>query len=87
MNNSSGEFLRTDFGHEVYDSWYLEHARHNFEARDFVEKHIPFYEKALQLSKNDTILEAGLDCHFYKKRRIEDFHPENDDGFSLVTKK
>jgi cyclopropane fatty-acyl-phospholipid synthase-like methyltransferase len=67
MSNSSGIFNRTDFGHEVYDSWYLEHARHNFEARDFVEKHIPFYEKVLQLSKNDNILEAGCGIGSYSR--------------------
>ena len=54
MNDLSCEFLRTDFGHEVYDSWYLEHARHNFEAREFIEKHFPFYEKCCYLSKNDA---------------------------------
>jgi hypothetical protein len=32
-------------------------------------------------------VEAGfMDFHFYKKRKIGDFHPE-DDGFSVVAKK
>ena len=51
MNDLPSEFMRTDFGHEVYDTWYLEHAGHNFESPEFIEKHIPFYEKALRLSK------------------------------------
>jgi SAM-dependent methyltransferase len=67
MNDLSCEFLRTDFGHEVYDSWYLEHARHNFEASEFVEKHFPFYEKALLLSKDDNILEAGCGIGSYSR--------------------
>ncbi len=70
MNSPSGQFNRTDFGHEVYDSWYLEHARHNFEARDFIEKHIPFYEKVLQLSKNDNILEAGCGIGSYSREFV-----------------
>lgn len=70
MSSPSGQFNRTDFGHEVYDSWYLEHARHNFEARDFIEKHIPFYEKALQLSKNDIILEAGCGIGSYSREFV-----------------
>ena len=67
MNAVSNEFLRTDFGHKVYDSWYLKHARHNFEAPDFIEKHFPFYEKALLLSKNDKILEAGCGIGSYSR--------------------
>ncbi len=67
MNNLSGEFTGTDFGHEVYDRWYLEYARHNFESREFVEKHFPFYEKALLLSKNDKILEAGCGIGSYSR--------------------
>ena len=67
MNTLSGEFLRTDFGHEVYDGWYLEHAGHNFEAPEFVEKHFPFYEKVLLLSKNDKILEAGCGIGSYSR--------------------
>ena len=67
MNDLSREFLRTDFGHEVYDSWYLEHARHNFEAREFIEKHFSFYEKALQLSKSDIILDAGCGIGSYSR--------------------
>ena len=67
MNNLACEFLRTDFGHEIYDSWYLEHARHNFEAPEFVEKHFPFYEKALLLSKDDRILEAGCGIGSYSR--------------------
>lgn len=66
MNDLSCEFLRTDFGHEVYDSWYLEHARHNFETIEFTEKHFPFYEKVL-LSKNDKILEAGCGIGSYSR--------------------
>ncbi len=65
MKNLHTEFLRTDFGHEVYDSWYLEHARHNFEERDFIQKHFPFYENVLQLSKNDIILDAGCGIGSY----------------------
>ena len=67
MNDLSREFLRTDFGHEVYDSWYLEHASQNFEVREFIEKHFPFYEKALQLSENDIILEAGCGTGSYSR--------------------
>ena len=67
MNDLPCEFFRTDFGHEVYDSWYLEHARHNFEASEFVEKHFPFYEKALLLSKDDNILEAGCGIGSYSR--------------------
>ena len=67
MNALSNEFLRTDFGHEVYDEWYLEHARHNFESPEFVEKHFSFYEKALLLSKNDRILEAGCGIGSYSR--------------------
>lgn len=70
MNSPSGKFNRTDFGHVVYDRWYLEHARHNFEARDFIEKHIPFYEKALQLSKDDKILEAGCGIGSYSREFV-----------------
>ena len=67
MGNLPGEFLRTDFGHEVYDRWYLEHARHNFETPEFVQKHIPFYEKVLLLSKNDKILDAGCGIGSYSR--------------------
>ena len=75
MNSPSGKFRRTDFGHEVYDRWYLEHARHNFEAKDFIEKHIPFYEKALQLSKSDSILEAGCGIGSYSREfRRQGYH-------------
>ena len=61
------EFIRTDFGHEVYDRWYLEHARHNFESSEFVKKHFPFYEKVLLLSKNDKILDAGCGIGSYAR--------------------
>ena len=44
MNDPSREFLRTDFGHEVYDEGYLGPGSYNFEAPEFVEKHFPFYE-------------------------------------------
>lgn len=67
MNDLPSEFMRTDFGHEVYDRWYLEHAGYNFEAPEFVKQHIPFYEKALQLSKNDKILEAGCGIGSYSR--------------------
>ncbi|MYB93793.1 methyltransferase domain-containing protein [Candidatus Poribacteria bacterium] len=67
MNDPPLEFLRTDFGHKVYDSWYLEHARHNFEAPEFIEKHFPFYEKALQLSETDIILDAGCGIGSYTR--------------------
>lgn len=67
MNSLSNEFLRTDFGHEVYDVWYLEHANHNFESREFVEEIFSFYEKVLQLSKSDNILEAGCGIGSYSR--------------------
>ncbi len=59
--------MRTDFGHEVYDSWYLDQGRYNFESLEFVEKHFPFYEQVLQLSKNDYILEAGCGIGSYTR--------------------
>ena len=67
MDTLPNEFLRTDFGHEVYDGWYLEHGSYNFEAPEFVERHFPFYEKALQLSKSDNILEAGCGIGSYAR--------------------
>ena len=67
MNDLPSEVMRTDFGHEVYDGWYLEHAGHNFESPEFIEKHIPFYEKVLQLTKNDKILEAGCGIGSYSR--------------------
>ena len=67
MNDFSGEFLRTDFGHEVYDGWYLDHANFNFEVPEFVRQHFSFYEKVLQLSKNDKILEAGCGIGSYSR--------------------
>lgn len=67
MINIPSEFLRTDFGHEVYDRWYLEHARHNFETPEFVRKHFPFYENVLMLSKNDIILDAGCGIGSYTR--------------------
>ena len=67
MDDLPREFLRTNFGHEVYDSWYLEHARHNFEARKFIEKHFSFYEKALQLSESDIILDTGCGIGSYSR--------------------
>ena len=70
MNDFSGEFLRTDFGHEVYDRWYLDHANFNFEAPEFVRKHFSFYEKALDLSKNDRILEAGCGTGSYSREFV-----------------
>ena len=67
MNDSPGVFLRTDFGHEVYDGWYLGPGSYNFETPEFVKKHFPFYEKALLLSKNDKILEAGCGIGSYAR--------------------
>ena len=67
MNDLPRGFLRTDFGHEVYDEWYLEQGSYNFEAPEFVERHFPFYEKALQLSKRDNILEAGCGIGSYSR--------------------
>jgi len=67
LDKLPSKFHRTDFGHEVYDSWYLEHARHNFEEPDFVRKHLPFYEKVLQLSKDDNILDAGCGIGSYTR--------------------
>ena len=67
MNTLPNEFLRTDFGHEVYDEWYLEQGSYNFETPEFVERHFPFYEKALQLSKSDNILEAGCGTGSYSR--------------------
>ena len=67
MNDLPSEFMRTDFGHEVYDGWYLEHAGHNFEAPEFIKKHILFYKKVLQLSKKDKILEAGCGIGSYSR--------------------
>ena len=67
MNSLSCELLRTDFGHEVYDRWYLEHAKHNFEAPEFVQKHFPFYENVLQLTDNDRILDAGCGIGSYTR--------------------
>ena len=91
MNFTNCQLLRTDFGHEVYDRWYLEHARHNFEAPDFVQKHFPFYEEVLQLTKHelkDSIVTAGFkDFDFYKKREIREFDPMIDSGFSVVCRK
>ena len=67
MNIASNEFLRTDFGHEVYDKWYLGPANYNFETPEFIRKHFSFYEKALLLSKNDKILEAGCGIGSYSR--------------------
>lgn len=67
MNDLPSEFMRTDFGHEVYDRWYLAHANYNFEAPEFVRQHFSFYEKALLLSKKDKILEAGCGIGSYSR--------------------
>ncbi len=67
MNEPTVKFFRTDFGHEVYDKWYLEHASHNFDSPEFVKQQMPFYEKALQLSKSDSILEAGCGIGSYSR--------------------
>ena len=67
MDASLNKFLRTDFGHEVYDSWYLAEGSYNFEAPEFVEKHFAFYEKALLLTKEDKILEAGCGIGSYSR--------------------
>ena len=49
---------------------------------DFFNQHL----RPDELKK--CLVEAGFtDFHFYKKRRLEDFHPENDNGFSVVAKK
>lgn len=70
MNDSVGEFLRTDFGHEVYDRWYLEQGSYNFETPAFVRRHFPFYEKALLLTKDDKILEAGCGIGSYAREFV-----------------
>lgn len=67
MNIASNEFFRTDFGHEVYDKWYLGPASYNFERPEFVRRHFSFYEKALLLSKKDKILEAGCGIGSYSR--------------------
>ena len=67
MHDLPCELIRTDFGHEVYDGWYLEHASYNFEAPEFVKKHFHFYEEVLRLSKNDIILEAGCGIGSYAR--------------------
>ena len=67
MNIFSNEFLRTDFGHEVYDKWYLGPGNYNFEAPEFVRRHFSFYEKALLLCKDDKILEAGCGIGSYSR--------------------
>ena len=67
MNTVSNKFLRTDFGHEVYDEWYLGPASYNFDPPEFVRRHFPFYEKALLLSKDDEILEAGCGTGSYSR--------------------
>ena len=34
------------------------------------------------------LVEAGFtEVHFYKKRTMQDFHPETDDGFSVIAEK
>lgn len=87
MKNIPNEFLRTDFGHEVYDRWYLEHARHNFET----QKHYKccYFNMHLHPEElKDCILEAGfMVFNFYTKRGIGNFDPKNDNGFSVVLKK
>ena len=70
MNTVPNEFLRTDFGHEVYDGWYLGPGSYNFETPEFVRRHFPFYEKALLLSKNDKILEAGCGIGSYSREFV-----------------
>ena len=67
MNDLASEFMRTDFGHEVYDGWYLEHANYNFETREFIERHFAFYEKVLELSKSDKVLDAGCGIGSYSR--------------------
>ena len=67
MNTVPNEFLRTDFGHEVYDGWYLGPGSYNFETPEFIDRHFPFYEKALLLSKSDKILEAGCGIGSYSR--------------------
>ena len=67
MDVLPNEFIRTDFGHAVYDEWYLGSASYNFDPPEFVERHFPFYEKALSLSKDDKILEAGCGTGSYTR--------------------
>ena len=67
MNIPECELLRTDFGHEVYDRWYLEHAKHNFEEPDFVRQRFPFYEQVLQLNRDDRILDVGCGIGSYTR--------------------
>ena len=48
----------------------------------FFNQHLPPDEL------KNCLVEAGfMDFHFYKKRKLEDFHPKNDNGFSVVAKK
>ena len=49
---------------------------------DFFNQHLRSDEL-----KNCLVEARFTDFHFYKKRRLEDFHPENDNGFSVVAKK
>ncbi|RKU28844.1 hypothetical protein C6497_08780 [Candidatus Poribacteria bacterium] len=67
IENLPTEYIRTDFGHEVYDEWYLQHGNYNFEAPDFVKRHIPFYQQALGLSHKDYILDAGCGIGSYTR--------------------
>ena len=49
---------------------------------DFSTMHLPPDE-----IKNCLVEVGFTDFHFYKKRSLETFHPENDNGFSVVAKK
>lgn len=67
IENLPKEYIRTDFGHEVYDDWYLQHGNYNFEDPEFVRQHIPFYEQVLRLSNKDYILDAGCGIGSYTR--------------------
>lgn len=67
IQNLPKEYIRTDFGHEVYDDWYLKQGNNNFEKPEFVRRHIPFYEQALGLSNKDYILDAGCGIGSYTR--------------------
>lgn len=49
---------------------------------DFAIMHLPPDE-----IKNCLMKARFKDLYFYKKRRLEDFDPEDDNGFSLVARK
>ncbi len=62
------QFIQTDFGDTVYDTWYLGAGRYNFEAPEFVRKHLPFYEAVLHLKKkSDNLLDTGCGIGSYSR--------------------